>query len=166
VVIKEQPRLRFQNQQLRTEGDYHIITYLNSSHFRFTLVAWIYAKRFHDDRIIDKNTAGWVTGYEFDVFGFSGRGYLRLCAAGECISGKRPLWLETWYHVAVVFDGIKRTVSFYVDGEQGLSFHEISISLISLLTPRALLFLESVTRMRAYTTLGYNGLCWLVSIKQ
>lgn len=80
-------------------------------------------------RIIDKNSAGAVQGYNFDVVAVdrdnAAKGYLRLCAGDGkenskinkiandypgCFQSKRQLGLGLWYHVAVTAreqDGVR-----------------------------------------------------------
>jgi hypothetical protein len=102
----------------------------------FSLTAWVFPKRLENDRIIDKNHAGGITGFLFDLIEVGKRTYLRLCASEECFVGKKPIWQDTWYFVAVVFDKRKTSeVSFFVDGE-----------------------LESTIRIRPFTTMSLNDL--------
>jgi Glycosyltransferase family 10 (fucosyltransferase) C-term/Concanavalin A-like lectin/glucanases superfamily len=83
---------------------------------KFTLAAWIQLSVIQDGRIIDKNTAGRIDGYMFDVIKQDGpSGVLRLCAGGACVSGERRLYTGIWYHVAVTYDTEDKT-RFYVNG--------------------------------------------------
>jgi len=93
---------------------------------QFTITAWIYLDEIKDYRIVDKGTEGQINGYSFDVINKDNRGFLRLCAAGDCQMGMKPLYVGNWYHVAVVFLSGKAAslnkekwcgVKFYVDGE-------------------------------------------------
>jgi len=79
-----------------------------------------------DCRILDKNTAGRIDGYSIDVLKKGERGFLRICAAGGCWMGMKPLSPGNWYHISVVFVSIKASdqykilagVFFFVNGEK------------------------------------------------
>jgi len=92
----------------------------------FTVTAWIYIDGPTQDlRIVDKNTAGKIDGYGLDVFFKNDRSFLRLCAAGGCWTGLKPLLSQTWYHVAAVFCSTAASeklkspagIFFFVNGE-------------------------------------------------
>jgi len=89
---------------------------------RYTLALWIKPASFGDQRLIDKNYAGKVTGYNFDVqAGDDGRGYVRLCAGGGCYYAKRGIYKDVWSHVAVVYSSehpsiFDNFVSLYING--------------------------------------------------
>eukprot|EP01133_Synstelium_polycarpum_P006274 gene6274-7279_t len=93
---------------------------------RYTMMAWIKPSSFGDQRIIDKNTAGTIDGYNFDLQRTAnGRGTPRLCAAGNCFTSHISLTIDVWNHVAVVFsvnnpDIHKNKIVFYVNGEQDI----------------------------------------------
>jgi len=91
----------------------------------FTLSAWIFIEDEPSDRrIIDKNTAGTIDGFMLDLLNKNGRGFLRLCTAGSCWNGLKPLFANTWYHVSVVFVSTnagerlktRAGIFFYVNG--------------------------------------------------
>lgn len=82
----------------------------------FTLMAWIYANSFADQRIVDKNTAGAIDGFNFDIVRVWKRGYLRLCVGDACHVSERPLHTGDWHHVAVMVSGVD--LSFFVDGHE------------------------------------------------
>jgi len=92
----------------------------------FTITAWIYIDGdIKDLRIVDKNTAGSVDGFGFDIYNKDSRGFLRLCGGQGCWNGLRPILPDTWYHVAAKYissnagERLKTLagVFFYVNGE-------------------------------------------------
>eukprot|EP01112_Ceratiomyxa_fruticulosa_P011722 TRINITY_DN3202_c0_g1_i2.p1 TRINITY_DN3202_c0_g1~~TRINITY_DN3202_c0_g1_i2.p1 ORF type:complete len:418 (-),score=62.16 TRINITY_DN3202_c0_g1_i2:65-1318(-) len=88
----------------------------------FTLMAWIKLNHLQDGRIMDKNTAGRVEGYEFDVEKISGdtKGRLRLCAGAGCVTSERKISIGIWYHVAVTYSTEnhgENGVKFYINGK-------------------------------------------------
>lgn len=88
----------------------------------YTLMAWIKLGMILDGRIIDKNIAGKIIGYNLDVVSakdHTGHGYLRLCAGGGCYQSKRSLALGIWYHVAATAtttNSVQR-FSLYINGK-------------------------------------------------
>jgi len=85
----------------------------------YTITAWIYGRVFGDFRVVDKNTAGTIDGFNFDVIKHVGAaGRIRLCAAGECYQGSQSLYPNYWYHVAVIFDSDQGKVRFFIDGDE------------------------------------------------
>lgn len=108
----------------------------------FTITAWIYMDSMGDFRIKDKNTAGKVDGFGFDVLKKENRGFLRLCVMHDCYLAMKPLLPGNWYHVAVVYItseaarkmNIEAGFKFYVNGE--LDFYwEFPKTFISLVPP-------------------------------
>jgi hypothetical protein len=85
-----------------------------------TVAAWIWPRSFGDGlRIVDKNVAGEIVGFNFDVIALDGapeRGFLRLCAGGSCTLGTRAIRADHWTHVAAVFDHSNASLTFYVNG--------------------------------------------------
>ncbi|KAM9986821.1 hypothetical protein ACTFIY_011244 [Dictyostelium cf. discoideum] len=94
----------------------------------YTLMAWVKPSTFSDQRIIDKNHAGTVSGYNFDIQKTSGgRGVVRLCAGTACFESFKSIPNDLWSHVAVVFscnnlDVQKNRVTFYINGEFNAEF--------------------------------------------
>ncbi|KAM9962284.1 hypothetical protein ACTFIR_005187 [Dictyostelium discoideum] len=94
----------------------------------YTLMAWVKPSTFSDQRIIDKNHAGTVSGYNFDIQKTSGgRGVARLCAGTACFESFKSIPNDLWSHVAVVFscnnlDVQKNRVTFYINGEFNAEF--------------------------------------------
>jgi hypothetical protein len=89
----------------------------------YTLAAWVRPEAFRDLRILDKNPAGSVQGYDFDVFRdneATAFGVLRLCAAGGCWLGSRPLLQGQWYHAAAAVTD--RRVRLYLNGALDAEF--------------------------------------------
>jgi hypothetical protein len=82
----------------------------------FTLMAWVWADSFSDQRIIDKNTAGAIDGFNFDIVRVWQRGYLRLCVGDACHVSERPLQTDNWHHVAVTVRS--SDLSFFIDGRE------------------------------------------------
>jgi len=88
----------------------------------YTLMAWIKLSMVLDGRIIDKNIAGQVIGYNLDVVeakDHTGRGFLRLCAGGSCYQSNRKLGLGIWYHVAATATTKSGTqqLALYINGK-------------------------------------------------
>lgn len=91
----------------------------------YSLLAWIKLGFITDGRIIDKNNAGEIGGYEFDVIPVNAnnanRGFIRLCAAKNCFSSQRTVGIGLWYHVAVTVttpvgkDG--HIIKFFINGK-------------------------------------------------
>jgi len=54
------------------------------------------------------------------------RSYLELCVGNRCFVSTRPLAMESWYHVGVVFR--KSQVNFYINGKEN-SFSEFDFKL-------------------------------------
>jgi hypothetical protein len=85
-----------------------------------TVAAWIWPRSFGDGlRIVDKNVAGEIVGFNFDVIALDGapeRGFLRLCGGGACTLGARAIRADHWTHVAAVFDHSNSSLTFYVNG--------------------------------------------------
>jgi hypothetical protein len=84
-----------------------------------TVMAWAYIMAGGHaswPRLIHKSdtTGGTGPGYEI-LFDRANGDAVRSCLGGECQSYV-PLDLETWYHIAMTFDGT--TILTYVDGEQ------------------------------------------------
>jgi len=87
----------------------------------YTLSAWIKPSALQSMRIIDKNTAGEIDGFTFDIQPVGGHLFLRLCAGSGCFMGQRPLSIETWYYVTAVFSLGNDGIRFYVNG-----FHDVN----------------------------------------
>jgi len=86
---------------------------------QYTFVLWIKPYQ-GEGRIIDRNTAGTIDGFSFDLLTFNQtkRSYLRLCAAHQCFLSRKHITLNRWHHVAVGFDSSKHEgVKFYIDGK-------------------------------------------------
>jgi len=89
---------------------------------KYTLALWVKPLSFGDQRMIDKNKAGTITGFNFDIqAGTDGRGYIRLCAGGGCFFAKRGIYKDSWTHVAVVYSSehpsiFDNYISFYING--------------------------------------------------
>eukprot|EP01097_Dermamoeba_algensis_P010230 TRINITY_DN7468_c0_g1_i1.p2 TRINITY_DN7468_c0_g1~~TRINITY_DN7468_c0_g1_i1.p2 ORF type:complete len:299 (+),score=74.30 TRINITY_DN7468_c0_g1_i1:1527-2423(+) len=81
----------------------------------FTLAAWIYGFSMKDNRIIDKNRAGTISGMNFDTVEVGKRFWLRLCLPTGCYIGKHPLTPRVWYHVGVTFE--EGRITFYLNGK-------------------------------------------------
>ncbi|KAK5576349.1 hypothetical protein RB653_007490 [Dictyostelium firmibasis] len=98
----------------------------------YTLMAWVKPSTFSDQRIIDKNTPGTVSGYNFDIQKTSnGRGLIRLCAGAACFESFKSIPNDLWSHVAVVFscnnlDVQKNRVTFYINGEKNAEYDNFS----------------------------------------
>ncbi|EGC39149.1 hypothetical protein DICPUDRAFT_27418 [Dictyostelium purpureum] len=90
----------------------------------YTLMAWVRPLSFGDQRILDKNQAGKIDGFNFDIQKTeSGRGVVRLCAGDNCFESHNSISNDLWYHVAVVFDCNnfdvhKNRVRFYINGNK------------------------------------------------
>eukprot|EP01132_Coremiostelium_polycephalum_P006229 gene6229-7759_t len=95
----------------------------------YTFMVWIKPSSYSDQRIIDKNQAGEVSGYNFDLQKtIHSAGFARLCAGLGCYESTRRLSTDVWYHVAVVYstnnlDVHKNRVTFFINGEEDIS-HE------------------------------------------
>jgi len=91
----------------------------DSFQFQYTFACWI-RNTYTDNgmRILDKNTAGIIDGFNFDIMKEPNgdRFTLRLCAGGGCYENHRFLYRGTWYHVAVTF-AYESALVFYVDGQ-------------------------------------------------
>ncbi|KAF2074837.1 hypothetical protein CYY_003863 [Polysphondylium violaceum] len=90
---------------------------------QYTLMAWVKPSSFGDQRIIDKNRANSLQGFNFDIQkSANGKyGLIRLCAGNGCYESKKALSVDIWYHVAVVFstdnpDVHDNRVKFYING--------------------------------------------------
>eukprot|EP00026_Physarum_polycephalum_P004902 Phypoly_transcript_04927.p1 GENE.Phypoly_transcript_04927~~Phypoly_transcript_04927.p1 ORF type:complete len:647 (+),score=65.01 Phypoly_transcript_04927:85-2025(+) len=100
----------------------------------YTLIAWIKLYLIQDGRIMDKNEAGSVLGYNFDVVAVdsqnANKAFLRLCAGGACYHAQRTLGLGLWYHVAaaVTTQGDKQSVTFYINGKEDSQHTTTSIT--------------------------------------
>jgi len=72
---------------------------------KYTIGLWIRPESFGDQRLVDKNKAGTVTGFNLDIQASeqNTRGYLRLCASEGCYMSKKAIHLDIWTHVCVVF---------------------------------------------------------------
>ena len=67
---------------------------------------------------MDKNSAGSLNGFSFDVIKTSGtHGALRLCAGSSCFTAMRLLTVGLWYHVAVSFEVGVNGIKFYINGK-------------------------------------------------
>jgi len=77
-------------------------------------------------RLIDKNAAGAIEGYNLDLFEeedsslISKQFFLRFCGGYTCFLDKRPLIPGTWYHIAITYDTRTnpeyRYIKFFVNG--------------------------------------------------
>ncbi|HLL74203.1 MAG TPA: carboxypeptidase regulatory-like domain-containing protein, partial [Pyrinomonadaceae bacterium] len=76
-----------------------------------TIAAWIKAGSGSDSRIVDKMTAGTSNGYLLDV----NNGRLRLIVGPAMVFSAQSLPLDTFVHVAGVFDGAMARM--YINGE-------------------------------------------------
>jgi len=89
---------------------------------RYTFMAWVKPATFGDQRIIDKNKAGTISGYNFDIqAGEQNKGFLRLCAGEGCYFSKKAILKDSWAHVAVVYSSehpsvFENHVDFYING--------------------------------------------------
>jgi hypothetical protein len=82
-----------------------------------TLQAWVRREGAwtHDGRILCKHDDALGTGYGLEVNGDDGRLELLLNHATG-LRSTAAIALERWVHVAVTFDAVLRTVTFYIDG--------------------------------------------------
>jgi hypothetical protein len=90
----------------------------------FTLMVWAKAEKYLDLRLVDKNEAGKVNGFQLDVLNTpEGRGNLRAGVCGELFLGYRPLFPKQWYHFAVVLSSETGKVKLYVNGKLDAEFN-------------------------------------------
>lgn len=123
IILNDSYALQFNGQSSYVEIDDHPELRLADV---YSITAWIYIEgTTYDFRIIDKNTAGTTDGFGLDILNRNERNFLRLCSSSGCFMGMKPLFANTWYHVAVVFvssnagEKIKAEagIFFYVNGE-------------------------------------------------
>eukprot|EP01112_Ceratiomyxa_fruticulosa_P021224 TRINITY_DN73_c0_g4_i1.p1 TRINITY_DN73_c0_g4~~TRINITY_DN73_c0_g4_i1.p1 ORF type:complete len:629 (-),score=106.10 TRINITY_DN73_c0_g4_i1:63-1949(-) len=94
---------------------------------KYTIALWIKPHSFGDQRLVDKNHAGRVTGFNFDIQkGIHGKGYLRLCAGDGCVSARKGIYTDKWVHVAVVYNSENPSihsnyVRFFINGVMDVS---------------------------------------------
>ena len=100
---------------------------------QLTITAWIKQNSTiaNGYRLVDKITAGTADGFMLDTYGAGSGRRLRLCGA-TCVASTTDYALNSWQHVAMVFNG--STATFYLNGTAtgSSSFSTISANALSL----------------------------------
>jgi len=108
----------------------------------YSIVVWVKFLDTHQkvsQRILDRNNAGKVTGFNFDVTLLDGSWYLRLCAAHKCMMSIRSMRPQVWNHVAVTFDSTTiNGVKFYINGNYDCSHNTYKVPTDTISVPMVL----------------------------
>lgn len=81
---------------------------------QYTLAAWVYPTQATPMRVIDKNTAGTIDGFNFDLMpADEDRLNPRLCGPGKCYLSQESIPINRWSFIAVVVS--EQTVKIYVN---------------------------------------------------
>jgi VanZ family protein len=86
-----------------------------------TVTAWIYSTSYPKDDAAIVSSLGRIGGFQFDTTVDTGPRTIGFKLSDPCGNdmaryGRTPLRLETWYHVAGVFDAAARTMTVYLNG--------------------------------------------------
>lgn len=102
----------------------------------YSLMAWVKIGFITDGRIIDKNNAGDVAGYNLDVVavdaanGNAAKGTIRLCCGTGCYHSSRQLGIGLWYHIAVTVTttGENQQITFFINGRKDVEVVGVGIT--------------------------------------